>query len=215
MLDPVLSPSMELARFHMVIVFTKPRHFVRSHASSFTSPFFFIAFSTCFFHICFGLPLPLLPLTSNFKAFTITFSSSFLKTWPNHQILLALAILSKDSFMPNMSIIGCKNIHKKVWKKIQSWYCLYVWYCQLCQFIKLQFSRRRTSWRDQPDARQLSPGIQTLGTSWCLGHPDDKSSKLLRSVFFLFLLFAFPRYATATLLTINIRLLWRKYNIFR
>ena len=52
----------------------------------------------------FRLPLPPLPLTSNFKAFTITFSSSFLKTWPYHRILLALAILSKDSFMPNMSI---------------------------------------------------------------------------------------------------------------
>ena len=41
----------------MVIVFTTPRHFVRSHASSFTSPFFFISFSTCFFLVCFGLPL--------------------------------------------------------------------------------------------------------------------------------------------------------------
>ena len=78
MLNAVFSPSTELARFRLVIVFTIPRHFVRSHASSFSSPFFFISFSTCFFHVCFGLPLPLLPLTSNFKAFTITFSS-FLK----------------------------------------------------------------------------------------------------------------------------------------
>ena len=104
MLDPVFSPSTELAGFRMVIVFTIPRHFVRSHASSFPSPFFFISFSTCFFHVCFGLSLPLQPLTSNFEAFTITFSSSFLKTWPYHRILLAVAILSKDSFMPNMSI---------------------------------------------------------------------------------------------------------------
>ena len=104
MLDPILSPSTELAGLHMVIVFTTPRHFVRSHASSFPSPFFFISFSTCFFHVCFGLPLPLLPLTSNFKAFTITFSSSFLKTCPYHRILLALAILFKASFMSNMSI---------------------------------------------------------------------------------------------------------------
>ena len=80
MLDPVFSPSTELAGFRMVIVFTISRHFVRSHASSFPSPFFFISFSTCFFHVCFGLPLPVLQLTSNFKAFTITFSSSFLKT---------------------------------------------------------------------------------------------------------------------------------------
>ena len=104
MLDPIISPSTELTEFRMVIVFTIPRHFVRSHASSFPSPFFFISFSTCFFHVCFGLPLPLLPLTSNFKAFTITFSFSFLKTWLYYRILLALAILSKDSFMPNMSI---------------------------------------------------------------------------------------------------------------
>ena len=33
MLDPVLSPSTELAGFGMVIVFTTPRHFVRLHAS--------------------------------------------------------------------------------------------------------------------------------------------------------------------------------------
>ena len=102
MLDPVLSLSTELAGFRAVIFFTTPRHFVRSYASSFPSPFFFISFSTCFFHVCFGLPLQ--PLTSNFKTFTITFSSSFLKTCPYHCILLALAILSKDSFMPNMSI---------------------------------------------------------------------------------------------------------------
>ena len=76
MLDQVLST--ELARFRMVIVFTTPRHFVRSHASIFTSPFF-ILFFTCFFHVCFGLSLPVLPLTSNFKAFTITFSSFFSK----------------------------------------------------------------------------------------------------------------------------------------
>ena len=57
-----MSPSTELAGFRMVIVFTTPRHFVRSRASSFPSPFFFISFCTCFFHVCFGLPLPLLPL---------------------------------------------------------------------------------------------------------------------------------------------------------
>ena len=44
----------------------------------FPQSIFFISFSICFFHVCFGLPL--LPLTSNFKAFAITFSSSFLKT---------------------------------------------------------------------------------------------------------------------------------------
>ena len=90
MLDPVLST--ELAGSRMVIVFTTPRQLVRLQASSFTSPFFFISFSTCFFHVCFGLPLSLLPLTLKFKAFTITFSSSFPKTWPYHRILLALAI---------------------------------------------------------------------------------------------------------------------------
>ena len=65
-LDPVLFPSTDLHGFRLVIVFTTPCHFVRSHASSFTSPFFFISFSTCFFYVCVGLPL--LPLTSNFKA---------------------------------------------------------------------------------------------------------------------------------------------------
>ena len=80
------------------------RHFHWSQASSFPSPFFFMSFSACFFHVCFGLLFPLLLLTSNFKAFIITFSSFLLKTWPYHHILLALAILSKDSFMPNMSI---------------------------------------------------------------------------------------------------------------
>ena len=66
----------------------------------------------------------------------------------------------------------------------------------------------RESWRQgHPDARD----ILTLGTSWRSGHPDAKSSKLLRSAF----LFSFPCYATATLSTINVRLLWRKYDIFR
>ena len=50
MLDPVLSPSTELAGFRMVIVFTAPRHFVRSHISSspvyFSSSHSLIAFST-------------------------------------------------------------------------------------------------------------------------------------------------------------------------
>ena len=46
MLDPILSPSTELAGFRMVIVFITPHHVVRSHASSFISPFFFISFST-------------------------------------------------------------------------------------------------------------------------------------------------------------------------
>ena len=67
------------------------------HASSFTSLFFLISFSACFFQVCFGLPLLL--LTSNFKAFIITFSSFFLKIWSYHRILRASAILSKDFFM--------------------------------------------------------------------------------------------------------------------
>ena len=41
-LDPVLSPSTGLAGFRIVIVVTTPRHFLRSHASSFTSLFFII-----------------------------------------------------------------------------------------------------------------------------------------------------------------------------
>ena len=102
MLDPILFPLTELAGFCMIIVFTTSCHFIRSHASSFTSPFFFISFFTCFFHVCFGLPI--LPLASNFKAFTITVSSSFLTTWLYHRILVALAIQSKDPFMFNMSI---------------------------------------------------------------------------------------------------------------
>ena len=39
----------ELSGFRMVIVFTTPRHFVQSHASCFTSQFFFSSSSTCFF----------------------------------------------------------------------------------------------------------------------------------------------------------------------
>ena len=62
-----------------------PRDFVRSHASSFTSPFFFILSFTCFFQDCFGRPLLLLLRTSNFKVFTITFSCSLLKTWPYYR----------------------------------------------------------------------------------------------------------------------------------
>ena len=113
MLDPVLFSLTKLARFCMIIVFTTPRHFVQSHASSFTSPFFFSNFSTYFFHVSFCLPLPLLPLTSNFKAFTIPFSSSFLKTTPYHRMLLALATLSEDSFMPNMYITSSQFLQSK------------------------------------------------------------------------------------------------------
>ena len=67
----------------------RPIIMLEQHASSFTIPFFLISFSTCSFHVCFGLP-PLL-LTLNFKAFIITFSPSFLKTWSYLRILLALA----------------------------------------------------------------------------------------------------------------------------
>ena len=42
---------------------------------------------------------------------------------------------------------------------------------------------RKTTHPGNPDARD----ILTLGTSWRSGHPDAKSSKLLRSAFFLFL----------------------------
>ena len=78
-LDPVLFPSTELTGFSMVIVFTTPRRFARSHAFSCTSPFFFTSFSTSFIYACFGLLPPLLPLTSNSKVFPMTFFSSFEK----------------------------------------------------------------------------------------------------------------------------------------
>ena len=79
-LDPVLSPPKGFAGFRVVIVFVTALHFVWSHASFFTWPFFFISFSMCFFHVCFDGRLRLQPRTSNSKSFTITFSS-FLKTW--------------------------------------------------------------------------------------------------------------------------------------
>ena len=96
MLDPVLSPSTELARFHMDLVFTMPRHFVRSHASSFPSPFFFISFSTCFSSFV---------SVSLFLYYRAHFIFIFFpQTGPFHSILLTLTILSKDSSTPNMSI---------------------------------------------------------------------------------------------------------------
>ena len=96
MLEQVSSPSTELAGFRTVIVFTTPRHFVRSHASSFTSPFFFISFSTCFFHVCFGLPLSQLPLTSKPSLSHFHFFPQNM-TVPPHTT--CFSILSKDSFM--------------------------------------------------------------------------------------------------------------------
>ena len=49
----------------------------------------------------------LLQFISNFKAFTVTFSSSFLKTLPYHRILnlLTLAILSKDSYAQHVHLL--------------------------------------------------------------------------------------------------------------
>ena len=43
-LNPVLSPSTEMAGFCIVIVFAMPCHLVRIHASSFTSQFLFILY---------------------------------------------------------------------------------------------------------------------------------------------------------------------------
>ena len=40
-----------VGRISYGLVFTTARHFARSHASSLTSPFFFISFSTCFFRV--------------------------------------------------------------------------------------------------------------------------------------------------------------------
>ena len=42
--DSGFLPPTELARFHVVSYFTTPRHFVRSHASSFTNTFFLIIY---------------------------------------------------------------------------------------------------------------------------------------------------------------------------
>ena len=68
MLDPVLSPSTELAGFRMVVCLHHASPFCLITCILFLQSIFFISFSTCFFHVCFGLPLPLLPLTSKFKA---------------------------------------------------------------------------------------------------------------------------------------------------
>ena len=74
----------------MAIDFTEPRHFVPVHASSFTSPFFFISSFTCFFNVRFdSRPLSILPCTSTSKAFPVTFSSSFVK---ENQILKAFVV---------------------------------------------------------------------------------------------------------------------------
>ena len=55
------------------------------HMHSLTS-LCFILLSSRFFHVCFGFPL--LPRSSNFKAFTITFSSTFLKTVIIRQVII-------------------------------------------------------------------------------------------------------------------------------
>ena len=52
MLDLALFPSTELAGFRMVIVFTTPRRFVRSHAFSFASPSFLYLILYLSLHFC-------------------------------------------------------------------------------------------------------------------------------------------------------------------
>ena len=68
------------------------------HASPFCSITCILFHRSSFLHFVLYLFYPRLFRSSssfatvNFKAFTITFSSSFLKTWPYHHIPLALAI---------------------------------------------------------------------------------------------------------------------------
>ena len=77
-----------------------------------------------------------------------------------------------------------------------------------------------------PDATDLTRETTHTRESWRQGHPDDRDILTLGTswrqklqtfalcFFFFFFFSAFPRCATATLLTINVWLLWRKYNLF-
>ena len=79
-------------------------HFSRSKASSFSNPNFFTSSSTFLFHVLFGRPLLLLPITSKSRAFLKMLPSSLLSTWPYHLTAFAFAIISNDSTKPNISI---------------------------------------------------------------------------------------------------------------
>ena len=105
MLDPVLSPSTELAGFRMVIVFTTPRNFVRSHASSITSPFFFIFILYLVFPRLFRSS----SLFAHFKLQSfpyhiLIFFSQNMTVPPHTTSFSHLLALSTDSFMPKMCI---------------------------------------------------------------------------------------------------------------
>ena len=101
MLDPVLSQSTKLARFRMVIVFTTPCHVVRSNASFFTSHF-----SSPILYLLFPCLFRSSSTTThfNFKAFLYHIFIFFPQNMTVPPYILALAILSKDCFMPSMSI---------------------------------------------------------------------------------------------------------------
>jgi len=102
--NPVSSSSTELAGFRMIIDFTTSRSLSRLFASFIISPFLCISFSTCFFP-CLFRPSPFLyDLAIRIIEPFNSMHSLLLKTcWPYHRILLAFAILSKDSSWPNVA----------------------------------------------------------------------------------------------------------------
>ena len=96
----------EGGRMHLIpsaIALTPSLHLARSVASSNLNPIFFIFFSTCFFHVCFGHPRFRGPFTSNIIAFFKMLSSSLLTTCPYHLTPFALAILFKFPSDPAFS----------------------------------------------------------------------------------------------------------------
>jgi len=72
--------------------------------SSFSSLFFFISSVILTFYVRNGRLLLLWPFTSNFWSSTSTFSP--VKAQPYHRLLLAFAIISKNSSTPNMLIFS-------------------------------------------------------------------------------------------------------------
>ena len=86
------------------ISLTPSLHVARFMVSFFFKPMLLLSFSTCVFHIFFGSPRFLLPLTSNSNTFLRTCPSTLLNTCLYNLTPLAFAIWTAVSFNPNISI---------------------------------------------------------------------------------------------------------------
>jgi len=95
--DPVSSPSTELVGFCIVMDFTTSCHLSRSHTSFITSPFICILLCTCFSTFVLVIPFLCDPAIQNAEP-------SIISSQLYHRILLAFAILSKDSSRPSIDI---------------------------------------------------------------------------------------------------------------